>query len=111
MKDNYVRPGEVIRVIDGDTVDIEVDLGFDIKTLVRFRLLGIDTPEIRGEEKEEGLKAKAALIQLFAGYNRKVTVFSRKYDGFKRALADIWVNDIHVNTWLLQNGFAEVYKR
>lgn len=49
------------RVVDGDTVYLVVDLGFHIQVRMSFRLLGIDTPEVRGEERPEGLVAKAAL--------------------------------------------------
>ena len=52
---------EVVRVVDGDTVDILIDLGFDLTKKERVRLAGIDTPESRTkdlEEKELGLEAK-----------------------------------------------------
>ena len=57
----------ITRVIDGDTVDGEIDLGFDISTKKRIRLLGINTPESRTRDKEEkkrGLAAKYRLEEL-----------------------------------------------
>ena len=55
------------RVIDGDTIDCYIDLGFDISTKKRIRFLGINTPESRTrdlEEKKKGLAAKARLKQI-----------------------------------------------
>ena len=55
---------EVIKVVDGDTIDILIDLGFDLTKKERVRLAGIDTPECRTknlEEKELGLEAKEFL--------------------------------------------------
>ena len=55
------------RVIDGDTIDAEIDLGFDIRTKKRIRFLGINTPESRTrdlEEKARGLAAKARVKEL-----------------------------------------------
>ena len=52
------------RVIDGDTIDVCIDLGFDVLTRKRCRLMGIDTPESRTSDKEEkkyGLQSKAKL--------------------------------------------------
>lgn len=49
----------VIRVIDGDTLDLEVDLGFRVYHQVRVRLADVDAPEPRGDERERGLEAKA----------------------------------------------------
>lgn len=50
--------GKVVKIVDGDTIDVNVDLGFSIKTKQRFRLFGIDAWEIRGKERKLGLKAK-----------------------------------------------------
>jgi len=54
----YNYKARCIKVIDGDTFDLEIDLGFNIKITERVRLARVDTPEIRGEERPEGLKAK-----------------------------------------------------
>ncbi len=57
----FTYKAEVTRVVDGDTIDVELDLGFSILMRARVRLLGIDTPESRTrdlEEKKRGLAAK-----------------------------------------------------
>lgn len=46
------------RVVDGDTIDVLIDVGFDIAFSARLRVLGVDTPEMRGDEREAGLIAK-----------------------------------------------------
>lgn len=51
----YDYTAKCVRVVDGDTVDLEVDLGFGVTFTDRFRLFGIDAPEIRGDEREDGL--------------------------------------------------------
>ena len=50
----------VVRVVDGDTIDAQVDLGFKIHHNIRIRLFGINTPETRTQDAEEKVKGKAA---------------------------------------------------
>ena len=60
----------LLRVVDGDTIDAEIDLGFDISVHKRIRLAGIASPESRTrdlEEKQRGLASKERLINLFFG--------------------------------------------
>ena len=62
MKECFVYNAELIRCVDGDTVDAWIDLGFNIKIKKRIRLMGVDTWESRTrdlEEKKKGLEAKA----------------------------------------------------
>ena len=57
----YEYKAKIIKVVDGDTVDVEIRLGFKISLQERLRLFGIDTPEIRTRDKEEkkmGFEAK-----------------------------------------------------
>jgi micrococcal nuclease len=60
----YTYEAKVVRVVDGDTIDALIDLGFDIHKKIRIRMVGINTPESRTrdlEEKKLGLAAKARL--------------------------------------------------
>ena len=101
------------RVVDGDTVDITLDLGFDILYNNRIRLLGIDTPESRTrdlEEKKLGLAAKDRVKEL-CPVGSTVTVKSTK-DGrgkFGRILGEIYVGDVNVNKLLVEEGHAVEY--
>ena len=63
----YIYSAKCLRVVDGDTLDAQVDLGFDTFKKIRIRLVGINTPESRTrdlEEKERGLAAKARVKEL-----------------------------------------------
>ena len=66
-KSKFYYGCELIRVIDGDTIDVRADLGFDVSLKLRLRFAGINTPESRTRNKEEkalGLAAKARLKEV-----------------------------------------------
>lgn len=104
----YVR-----RVYDGDTITVDIDLGFGIELKNQsIRLLGINTPEIRGKEREEGLKSRDALRKRIAN---KWIIIKTKKD--KKGKYGRWLGEIYmagdaesINSWLLKEGYAEVYK-
>ena len=81
--DAFVYQAELERVVDGDTVDVTLDLGFDVKLhKQRVRLHGIDTPESRTrnlEEKKLGLAAKERLKELCAGRFKVKSLGKGKY--------------------------------
>ena len=109
----YEYKGIIRRVVDGDTVDITLDLGFDILYNNRIRLVGIDTPESRTrdlEEKKLGLAAKDRVKEL-CPVGSTVTVKTTK-DGrgkFGRILGEIYVGDVNVNKLLVEEGHAVEY--
>ena len=110
---------KVTRVVDGDTIDVEVDLGFDIIHRARVRMMGIDTPESRTRNKAEkvlGLASKARLKELLA--NRKVKLETSKEGKgkFGRILATVWTSDkkgveeyVNINEKLIEEGHARPY--
>lgn len=112
----YEYKAKLDRVIDGDTVDVIIDLGFDILWKTRLRLFGIDTPETRTkdlEEKKRGLAAKQRLIELLPN---EFIIQSNDYDRGKygRVLATLFVvNDlnekVNINDQLITEGYAEKY--
>lgn len=109
----YEYKGKVTNVVDGDTLDIAVDLGFGISNTQRFRLLGIDTYETRlgrgttEEDKIKGLAAKQYLIDMFAE-NPEVTIVSDKTGKYGRYLANITVSSGEkLNTLLEENNFVK----
>ncbi len=65
MKPQYVYKATVTKVVDGDTVDLLVDCGFNIIRKERIRFYGVDAWETRGEERERGLQAKRFVQDLF----------------------------------------------
>ena len=78
----------VIRVIDGDTIDCEIDLGFDIKTTQRLRLARIDAPEKRGTLKPSGLASELACSDFLDAHDN-ISVTTLKKDSFGRYIAEI----------------------
>lgn len=113
----YTYRAEVLRVIDGDTIDVKLDLGFDTwRHRVRVRFLGIDTPETRTrdpEEKEAGLAAKVALTSILYKAE-EVRIRSEELDAFGRALSRVYALIdgawLDLSDWLLENGWAKPYE-
>jgi len=106
----YEYKCEIDRVVDGDTVDANIDLGFDISIHKRIRLTGIDTPESRTrdlEEKKRGLAAKNRLIELLG--NGEFILESREVGKFGRVLGTIHVGKSNINDQLVEEGHAVEY--
>ena len=85
----YTYKATVVRVVDGDTLYVDVDLGFYLRQVMNLRLKGINTPEIRGPERPEGLKAKEFVEQALAQCPA-VVVKTDKIGKYGRYIADVW---------------------
>lgn len=105
MQDDYVRKGKVIKVVDGDTVRMAIDLGFNTARTENLRLWGIDSPELRGESRIEGLKAKEFLSSLLWERN-DIWIQSFKTDKYGRYVAKIWRGLMFINETMVENGHA-----
>ena len=114
----YVYKAKVSRVIDGDTVDATINLGFDITVHKRIRLAGINTPESRTrdlDEKKRGLAAKDALVKLLTEVNEEdfFILESEKVGKFGRVLGKLHVviqeKECCVNDKLIEMGHAVEY--
>lgn len=107
----YTYNASLIRVIDGDTIEVMVDLGFYTWKEVTVRLYGINTPETRTkdlEEKERGLAAKKRLTELLS--NREFKLVSKGIGKYGRCLGEIFIETgENVNLVLLMEGHAEEY--
>lgn len=97
----------VVRVVDADTIDCVVDLGFRVSSAQRLRLLGVDAPETRGAGRADGLASKAALEAVLPE-GRAVVVETAKGDRWGRWLARVSDADTGacVNDWLVEHGHA-----
>ena len=120
----YEYKAIVERVVDGDTIDVIIDLGFKTWKKVRVRMEGINTPESRTrdlEEKKKGLAAKARLQEIL-DYNSNECVLKVSGVGkFGRAIASVYVDtlspasdkssmtEINVNKQLIEEGHAVAY--
>tara|TARA_Y100000310_G_scaffold20777_1_gene20151 strand:- start:1828 stop:2196 length:369 start_codon:yes stop_codon:yes gene_type:complete len=107
---------KLLRVVDGDTIDVNLDLGFNVWHKARVRMLGIDTPESRTrnlEEKALGLASKARLKDLLKG--NKIEIECSKEKGkFGRVLGIVWATDkagnrVDCNNQLCIEGHARPY--
>ena len=113
------------KVVDGDTIDVTLDLGFDVCTRQRVRLLGIDTPESRtsdAEEKKFGLLSKKKLkewcLKAVESDDDDIEIELRcperdSRGKFGRILAEVWVSEngqwTNVNKWMCEEGYAVPY--
>lgn len=105
----YQYKAKIIDVYDGDTVTAMVDLGFYHYQQMKFRLYGINTPEIRGEERERGLVVRDIMRAMILDKEVTINSYKDKQEKYGRYLANIIVDDIDLNLWLVQNGHAEEY--
>lgn len=100
----------VIKVVDGDTIDLEIDLGFDVSITQRVRLYAINAPESRTrnkEEKKKGLAAKARLQELCK--EGDLTLKSYGKGKYGRILGELYTNGSNINNILLSEGHAVQY--
>ena len=109
----YKYNAKLDRVVDGDTVDAMIDLGFDTWVHKRIRLLGIDAPETRTRdlaEKAQGLATKKRLEDLLEAANGMFVLQSHGVGKYGRCLGTIIIEDENINELLIREGLAEVYK-
>lgn len=120
----YRYAATILRVVDGDTIEADIDLGFGIwqrKQIIRVS--GIDTPELRGEESEQGALASRAMTTLIDDHcvGRRdgwplivIKSVTGKRDSFGRWLAELWGEDdegseLNIGQQLISLGFATKY--
>lgn len=109
---------EVVRVIDGDTVDVIIDLGFEVFVKERVRLAGIDAPEVRTRDLFEKEKGEISTFWL------EQRCWDAKFDGipiilqttqynprgkFGRCIGTLYIEEININEEMLDKGLAEEY--
>jgi len=101
----------LIKIVDGDTQDFAVDLGFNIYHQIRIRLNGIDTPESRTKdlkEKEVGLQAKQFVADFLAN-KKEIIVATEKSGKYGRYLAEVFADGLALTQALKEAGLAREY--
>ena len=115
---------KIVRVVDGDTVDVDIDLGFDVwLKKQRIRLYGVDTPESRTrdlEEKKYGLAAKQYLIDKLNAGTPILKTFKDGVGKYGRILGEFWVEEVaeesenitvktNINQLMIEEHYAAPY--
>lgn len=120
MSERFWYGATVLKVIDGDTIDLMVDLGFSVHHKIRVRLYGVNTPESRTKdlkEKELGLKAKQFTQDWLTTHKWVfVNTIPNKNDKYGRVLARIFSSDkieepttACLNLDIIESGLAREY--
>ena len=112
---DYIYKIKVTRVVDGDTIDADIDLGFNMTLSKRIRLHGINTPETRTRDKEEkkrGLAAKERLQQIIDTQQGVLFLKSMDQGKFGRCIGVLFEQDFDdqsINDMLVEEGHAVEY--
>jgi micrococcal nuclease len=109
-----ITGGQVIKVYDGDTITIATRLPFNESPLYRLsvRLNGIDCPEIKGKDVSDEEKAAAVVVKDYVAsliLHKYVKLENIQNEKYGRVLADVYINDIHLNGILIEQGYAVKY--
>lgn len=116
-KDPYIyRIRTISKVVDGDTIDADIDLGFDISLTKRIRLAGIDTPESRTtnvKEKAMGLESKEWLKKTLEGAKDILikTELPDSTEKYGRIIGHLFINgqETSLNNQMITSGYALAY--
>ncbi len=113
LSDLYHYNSYCTHIVDGDTIDINIDLGFNMAYNTRFRLANIDCWEVRGDEREQGLLATARVLELIPPGTNMITKTIKDSKGkYGRYLCEIFLLDksMSLNTILLNEGHVILYE-
>ncbi len=111
MKKLFNYNAKVTNVVDGDTVDATVDLGFNVSTNVRIRLAGINAPEMKSSDKLE--REMAELSKKFLSekiLGKDILLDSTGKDKYGRWVGILYINNVPVNNMLISEGYAQPHK-
>ena len=108
------RINKITKIVDGDTIDVLLDMGFDIKYKSRVRLFGIDTPESRTRNKEEKVRGLLSKVYLKDAIKKakKLTIKTHKGSEtgkFGRILGEVFADGINLNLKMCTEGYAVQY--
>jgi len=108
----YEYRGTAKRVVDGDTVDVDVDLGFSVHSLQRVRLAGINAPEPRGPERHAGQLAADYLASILRIGTPVILVTEKERGKYGRYIAELYLlngrgeRGVLVNDRMVELGYA-----
>ena len=110
----YCYDAKVVSIYDGDTITVEIDLGFNVITKQKIRFYGVNTFEIRGEEREKGLLAKQFVVDRIKDKKIKLYTIKDKTGKYGRYLGIIYYNnmdnkEVNLNLELIENNHGVLY--
>ena len=108
----YIYKAKCLRVVDGDTIDAQIDLGFDTHKVIRIRLVGVNAAESRTrdlEEKARGLDAKQFVKDILSKHKNEFVLHSQGVGKYGRCLGEIFLGDVKLNELLITEGHAVEY--
>jgi len=103
---------EVLKIVDGDTIDVRIDLGFNVWHKCRVRLMGINAPESRTSDKAEkvrGLAAKEWLKDILESAQSDIEMQSHGVGKYGRVLGTLFINNVDINAMMVKEGHAVEY--
>lgn len=107
----YTYRAFVSRVYDGDTVTVDIDLGFSVVLKDQtVRLYRINAPEMRGSSADKGVASRDALREKVLGKWITLRTVKDSKEKYGRWLGDLWIDSVCVNDWLLSEGLAVKYE-
>ena len=108
---DQVYKGKLLRIIDGDTIEAAIFLGFNISIKKKIRIAGINTPEIRSRkesEKQKAFAAKKRLEEMFV--SKDLVIHSKGFDKYGRCIAEVFTSDLNVGETLIREGYAKKFE-
>ncbi len=108
----YYRAINFPSIYDGDSCAAEISVGFHMTARIPCRLANINTPELTGDERAEGLRARDYLrgrLSTAITEGLEVIIRSHKRDKYGRWLISIYVDDVNINDELVEMGLAKIY--
>lgn len=103
----YTYKAKVTHLVDGDTMDCDIDLGFYMQARIRVRFARIDAPETYGKLKEDaGIITREFVRDQLDACKWEVKISTDKTGKFGRWIAEIWCGDENLNDLLVKNGLA-----
>ena len=106
---SYDYQARILKVVDGDTCDVIVDLGFRIFIEQRVRLFGVNAPEMSSTDSARGIAARDWLVAELPLGSSVIIRTAKPRDKYGRWLATVFVSDANINERLLASGLAEPY--
>ena len=103
----YYYKAFITKIYDGDTLTCDIDCGFGIvKKKQKIRLFGINTPEVRGESREQGLISRDKLREKILNKDIILQTIKDKKGKYGRWLGVIYYENQNINDWLVENNLA-----